>query len=123
MTKEEFISIAQQSSDRVDMLSKMGHKFSNKNIETYIKIPRQAFGIKVKEMFEYFSQPSISKDIYISHLSGSKSKTEVLEKMGYPINEENITKYVVDTGVKFGIHSSQLKAIFAQASSTGSIGI
>jgi hypothetical protein len=120
MTKEEFISIAQQSSDRADMLSKMGHEFSKKNIETYIKIPRQAFGITVDEMFSYFSEPYTSKEIYLSHVSASKSQSDLFERMGYNESTQNMVKYIIDPGRKFGVTLPAMKEVWARNSATGS---
>ena len=112
MTKEEFINLAKQSTDRVDFLNKMGHSFSRANIVEYIKKPRESFGITVDEMFGYFSTPIMSFENYTNFVSGSANLDEVLIKMGYPTTKENNVKYVLDVGRKHGFKKDDIIKMF-----------
>lgn len=123
MTKEEFIDLAKQSSDRVDFLNKLGHPFSYSNIIEHIRKPRVSFGISVDELFGYFSSPTMSSENYINFVSGSINMGEVLVKMGYPKTEENTVKYIIDVGRKYGFKKDDIVKMFAPTTDiTGSIG-
>ena len=116
MTKEEFIALAKESTDRPDMLYKMGYACSENNIKEYIRKPRESFGIKIIEMYSYFIPPAISKEDYIRHISGSTSYDQVLTKMGYPNTEENKIKYVVDLGMKHGFSIKEVRSLTLSSS-------
>lgn len=118
MTKEEFINLAEQSTDRVDMLKKMGKTYSEQNIQEYIRNPRIRFGITIDEMFSYFLVPIMSKEIYTQHMSGSISNDDVLQKMGYSKTKENRIKYVIDLGRKHGFTKTDRQKMFQSGSST-----
>ena len=117
MTKEEFINIAEQSTDRVDMLQKMGKTYSEQNVQEYIRKPRISFGITIDEMFSHFLTPTMSKVIYMQHVSGSISNDDVLAKMGYPKTKENRIKYVIDLGRKHGFTTTDIQKMFQSGSS------
>lgn len=112
MTKQEFIDLAKQSTDRVDLLNKMGHPYSIENIQQYIRDKRQSLGISVDEMFNYFLPPTITKEKYFEYISTSKNKKEVLGRMGKNNNDENIMKYVIDLGRKHGFTFAEINSFF-----------
>jgi hypothetical protein len=112
MTKEEFINLARTASDRPDLLSKMNQPFSLENVYAHIRTNRIAFGITKEELFSYFTQPTISKDTYISYVSGSKSDEEVLQKIGQPTSSLNRMKYVTDVGNKYNVYTADRKKVY-----------
>jgi hypothetical protein len=120
MTKEEFIQIAKQSSDRADMLERMGYEFSKENVQKYIRFPRIAYGISRQEMFDYFVQPTISKELYLTHVSSSVSEEDLLCKLGYPNSLQNRVKHIVDVGLKYGVPKMDRVHLYTKNLSVGS---
>ena len=112
MTKEEFIDLAKQSTDRVDLLNKMGYSYSIPNIQQYIRDQRTSLGISVEEMFACFLPPPISKETYLEYVATSSSKKEFLKKMGKPNNGENNMKYILDIGKKYGFTFEEIDKFF-----------
>ena len=112
MTKEEFINLAKESTDRIDMLGKMGQPFSLPNMYKHIRDNRIAFGITKEEFFALFKPSEMSKDTYLSYLSGSKNDYDVSEKMGHERSEINRIKYVMDIGNKLGVTKAERLAVY-----------
>lgn len=112
MTREGFIDLAKQSTDRVDLLHKMGYTYSIQNTKQYIRDQRNSLGISIEEMFDCFLPPSISKETYIEYVATSKSKRDFLNKMGKLNNEENNMKYILDIGKKYGFSFEEIDKFF-----------